>query len=51
MENGLHDKAFASCMDLDTPRHIPGTLDLGFVKCIAFATAVDSLAAIKAVCI
>ena len=47
MEDALHDKAFAACMDLDTPRNIPGTLDLGFVECIGFATAVDSLAAIK----
>ena len=34
-------------MDLDTPLSIPGTLDLGFVECIGFATAVDSLAAVK----
>ena len=47
MEDLLHDKAFAACMDLDSPLHIPGTLDLGFVECIGFATAVDSLAAVK----
>lgn len=47
LEDALHDKAFAACMDLDTPLSIPGTLDLGFVECIGFATAVDSLAAVK----
>lgn len=47
IEDLLHDRAFAACMDLDSPKHIPGALDLGFVECIGFATAVDSLAAIK----
>lgn len=47
IEDLLHDRAYESCIDLDSTASIPGALDLGFVECIGFATAVDSLAAIK----
>lgn len=47
IEDLVHEKAYAACIDLDSTRRIPGALALGFVECIGFATAIDSLAAIK----
>lgn len=46
-ESMLSDVAFAACRDLDSVEKIPGGVDLAYYECIGFATAVDSLAAVK----
>lgn len=46
-ESMLSDVAFAACRDLDSTEKIPGGVDMAYYECIGFATAVDSLAAIK----
>lgn len=46
MTSMLHDLCMAACRDMhDGP--IPGALYLGFIDTLGFATAIDSLAAIK----
>ena len=42
----LHDLCMESCIDLHQNR-IPGGIDIGFIDVIGYATAADSLAAIK----
>lgn len=42
----LHDLCMASAVDLHQ-NHIPGGVDIGFIDVIGYATAADSLAAVK----
>lgn len=42
----LHDLCMASCVDLHQ-NNIPGGIDIGFIDVIGYATAADSLAAVK----
>lgn len=47
LEDVLHDKCYAGCLDFHSGEPVPGGVDIAFFDIIGFATLVDSLAAVK----
>lgn len=50
LASSLHDLCMENCQDLHSP-HIAGGIDLGYFEFIGYGTVIDSLAAIKKLCL